>query len=151
MRIFLVLQVCFADIKNGSHKDSRFSLLKKSILPAYAGFEITFLPRAKGDCVDLAEAKNTSIRTSVYATLRLRNRARRADVSAENPRMGVFRRFETGVTKTPVLHYSLRFLYIESILKNSQRVLYADFAVAVEVRDCGVSRVLNRHSVAQSG
>ena len=50
-----------------------YSLLKKSILPVYAGFEITFLPRAKGDCVGLAEAKNTSIRTSVYATLRLRN------------------------------------------------------------------------------
>ena len=45
-----------------------YSLLKKSILPVYAGFEITFLPRAKGDCVGLAEAKNTSIRTSVYAT-----------------------------------------------------------------------------------
>ena len=76
--------------ENSRRQNRRDSLSKKSFLPAYAGFEITFLPRAKGDCVDLSEAKNSSIRASVYATLRLRNRARSADVPSESPRMWVF-------------------------------------------------------------
>ena len=92
---------------------------KKSILPAYAGFEITFLPRAKGDCVGLAEAKNSYIRTSVYATLRLRNRARRADVSAENPRMGVFRRSESGLKRS-----ALSFALYQKYRTASYKIVY---------------------------
>ena len=34
-------------------------------LPAYAGFEITFLPRAKGNCIDMTEAK-TLLSTQMY-------------------------------------------------------------------------------------